>query len=133
MSPRQKIRGVLVGFLKSQFFRFLVASGINTLFGFLAFSFFIFLGFRYPIAVLFSTACGILFNFQTIGRLVFFSRDNRLIFRFVLVYIATYLLFTFGVGILIRFHLSAYASGAIMAIPIGVASFLLNKRLVFKK
>lgn len=119
--------------IKNQFIRFIIASGINTIFGFLAFSLFIFLGFRYPIAILFATICGILFNFQTIGRFVFSSKNNLLIFQFVGVYLVTYILMTAGVGILIHIGMSAYLSGAILVIPIGITSFLLNKRFVFKK
>jgi len=128
-----KFKNLIKEAFRNQFFRFILASGANTLFGYLAFSFFIFLGFYYPIAVLFSTICGIFFNFQTIGRFVFFSKNNKLIFRFIAVYVITYLLFTAGVGILIYLHLSAYVSGAIMVFPIGITSFLLNKKFVFNK
>lgn len=119
--------------INKQFIRFIIASGINTIFGFLVFSFFIFLGFYYPIALLFSTVCGILFNFQTIGRFVFSSKNNLLIFQFVGVYLVTYMLMTAGVGVLIHIGISAYLSGAILVIPIGITSFLLNKKFVFKK
>lgn len=133
MSLLAKFKSLTKETFKNQFIRFILASGANTIFGFLAFSFFIFLGFYYPIAVFFSTICGILFNFQTIGRFVFFSKNNLLIFRFIGVYVVTYLLFTAGVGTLIHFHANAYISGAIMVLPIGITSFLLNKKFVFKK
>lgn len=131
MSLPVKFKSFTVKAFKNQFFRFILASGANTIFGYLAFSFFIFLGFCYPIAVLFSTICGILFNFQTIGRFVFFSKNNMLIFRFVGVYVITYSLFTAGIGILIHLHISAYIAGAILVFPIGITSFLLNKKFVF--
>lgn len=119
-------------FIDNQFFRFIVISGINTLFGLAVFSIFIFLGFHYSIAILFSTVLGVLFNFQTISRLVFSIYNNLLILKFIFVYCAVYILNTAGVGMLIYFHVSAYIAGAIMVIPIGVSSFLLNKKLVFK-
>lgn len=131
MLLQAKFKSLIKEAFKNQFFRFIIASGANTVFGYLAFSFFIFLGFYYPIAVLFSTAFGILFNFQTIGRFVFFSKNNMLIFRFIAVYVVTYLLFTAGVGMLIHFETSAYIAGAIMVFPIGITSFLLNKKFVF--
>jgi putative flippase GtrA len=117
--------------INNQFFRFIVISGVNTIFGLAMFSFFIFLGFHYPIAILFSTILGVLFNFQTISRLVFAIYKSSLIIKFVLVYCIVYLLNTAGVGIFIYFHMSAYLAGAIMVVPIGVSSFLLNKKLVF--
>jgi putative flippase GtrA len=118
---------------KNQFFRFILVSGINTMFGFMVFSFFIFLGFYYPVAVLFSTILGILFNFQTVGRFVFFSKNSMLIFRFMTVYAITYLLSTAGIGALIRLHMGAYTSGAIFILPIGIISFFLNKKIVFRE
>lgn len=133
MSQQVKYKNLIIKAYKNQFIRFIIASGINTIFGFLAFSFFIFIGFYYPIAVLFSTVCGILFNFQTIGKFVFSSKNNLLIFQFVGVYLVTYILMTVGVGILIHIGINAYLSGAILVIPIGITSFLLNKRFVFKK
>ena len=133
MSLPAKFKSLTGKAFKNQFFRFILASGANTIFGFLTFSFFIFLGFHYPIAVFFSTICGILFNFQTIGRFVFFSKNNLLIFQFIGVYLVTYVLMTVGVGILIQIGMSAYLSGAILVMPIGIISFLLNKRFVFKK
>jgi putative flippase GtrA len=131
MSPLAKFKSLTKETLRNQFLRFILVSGANTIFGFLVFSFFIFLKFYYPIAVLFSTICGILFNFQTIGRFVFFSKNNLLIFRFIGIYVITYLLLTIGIGILIRLHINTYISGAIMVLPIGVTSFLLNKKFVF--
>ncbi|MFA5871112.1 MAG: GtrA family protein [Parcubacteria group bacterium] len=121
----------IIKLINKQFIRFIIASGANTIFGYLVFSLFIFIGFRYPIAILFATICGILFNFQTIGRFVFLNKNSTLIFRFIGVYAITYLLFTTSVGILIHFHISAYIAGAIMTLPIGITSFLLNKKLVF--
>lgn len=129
----QQLIKLIIQALKNQFVRFIIVSGINTIFGFLAFSFFIFIGFYYPIALLFSTICGILFNFQTIGRFVFSSKNNLLIFKFIGVYLVTYTLMTIGVGILIHIGINAYMSGAILVIPIGITSFLLNRRFVFKK
>ena len=133
MSPQVKYKDLILGIYKNQIVRFVIASGINTIFGFLAFAFFIFIGLYYPIAVLCSTICGVLFNFQTIGRFVFSSNNNLLIFRFIGVYLVTYLFMTAGIGILIHFGTSAYVAGAILILPTGIISFVLNKRFVFKR
>jgi putative flippase GtrA len=117
--------------IANRFFRFIIISGINTLFGLGVFSFFIFLGFHYSIAILFSTVLGVLFNFQTISRLVFSTYKHSLIFRFVIVYCGVYLINTLGVGTLIHFQISAYWAGIIMVIPVGVSAFILNKKFVF--
>ncbi len=133
MTDIVKYRQFIKDACKNQLLRFIIAGVINTIFSYLVFSFFIFLGIYYPLAVLFSTICGVLFNFQTIGRFVFFSKNNMLIFRFITVYIVMYLIYTVGIGILIHLHINAYISGIIMIIPIGVTSFLLNKKFVFNK
>jgi putative flippase GtrA len=117
--------------INNQFFRFIVVSGINTVFGLFVFSLLIFFGLHYTIAIFFSTIIGVLFNFQTIGRLVFANHDNSLIFKFILVYCFVYLFNAIGVGMLIHFYINTYIAGAVMVVPVGIFSFLLNKKLVF--
>jgi putative flippase GtrA len=119
--------------LNQPFIRFLVVGGINTLFGYGLFALFLFLHLHYAIASLLSTIVGVLFNFKTTGRLVFQSNDNRLIVRFFAVYGMVYVL---NVLLLKGFKwmgLNLYISGAILILPLAVVSYLLNKRLVFKK
>lgn len=123
----------IIKLLNKRFIRFIIVSGINTIFGYSLFVLFIFIGFHYSIAIFLGTILGVLFNFQTIGRFVFLSKNNMLIFRFIGVYCITYLLSTICVGILVHLKISAYIAGAIFILPIGITSFLLNKRFVFKK
>ena len=77
---------------KHKFVRFLLVGVINTLFGYFSFATLILIGLDYKLAALLATILGVLFNFQTTGRLVFGSKNNKLIFRFVLVYVVTFLL-----------------------------------------
>ena len=114
------------------FLRFLVVGGINTVFGYSIFALFILIGLHYVLAALLGTICGILFNFKTTGTLVFKNRDNRLIFRFFGVYSITYFL---TIGLLKLFNMAGVTplvAGAIIVLPMGVVSFLLMKKLVFK-
>jgi putative flippase GtrA len=114
------------------FLRFLVVGGINTLFGYSVFALFILIGLHYVLAALLATICGILFNFKTTGTLVFKNRDNRLIFRFFGVYLITYFSI---VGLLKLFDtagVTPLVAGAIIVLPMGVVSFLLMRKLVFK-
>ena len=115
-----------------QFVKFLLVGGLNTLFGYGIFALFLALGVHYSLAALLSTVLGILFNFKTYGTLVFRSSDNRLIFKFLGVYGVTYLLTVAGIAVLKSFHLSAFAAGAILAVPVALIGFLLNRRFVFK-
>jgi len=77
---------------KHKFARFLLVGAINTLFGYFLYGSLILIGLNYKYAVLLATILGVLFNFQTTGKLVFGSKNNKLIFRFVLVYVVTFLL-----------------------------------------
>ena len=114
------------------FLRFLVVGGINTVFGYGVFALFILLGLHYVLAVLLGQICGILFNFKTTGTIVFKNRNNRLILRFFGVYVITYFSI---VGLLKLFDMAGVTplvAGAIIVLPMGVVSFLLMRKLVFK-
>jgi len=115
-----------------QFIKFLLVGGLNTLFGYGVFAFFLSLGLHYSLAALLGTLLGILFNFKTYGALVFKNSDNRLLFKFIGVYGTTYLLTVSCIAVLKSLHLSAFAAGAILAVPVALISFLLNRRFVFK-
>lgn len=114
------------------FFRFLVVGCINTIFGYGCYILFLYLGLDYPIAVLCSTTAGALFNFNTIGRLVFKAHNNRLIIRFMLVYGAIYLLNVLFLTVLKNYGINPYYGGAILIIPMALISYILNKNFVFK-
>ncbi len=117
--------------LKNRFIIFLIVGGINTLFGYGIFCLFIFIGINYAVAALLATVCGVLFNFKTYGKIVFRSNDNKLIFRFFIVYGILYL---FGVTILtiLKPYYSIYLIQAVFLIPMALLSFLMNKNMVFK-
>lgn len=111
--------------------KFLLVGALNTVFGYSLFAFFIFLGVHYSLAVLLSTILGILFNFKTIGRLVFGSRNNRLIFRFVATYGVTYLLNVATLKVLDSFRVNMYIAGLLLLVPLALVSFVLQKKYVF--
>ena len=120
--------------LKHQLLSFLLVGVLNTIVGYSLFVLFIYLGLYYPLAVLFSTILGVLFNFKTIGRLVFASSDNSLIFRFALVYVITYFLNIFFLWLFkwLGFD-NMYINGFVLLIPLAAVSFLLNKFFVFRR
>jgi putative flippase GtrA len=118
--------------LTTQLFRFLAVGILNTLFGYSLYALLIYLGLEYTYALLFATIAGVLFNFHTIGRLVFQSRDKRLIGKFFAVYAITFCVNLLLIKLMVRFGLSAYLAGAFAIIPTTILSFLLNKFFVFK-
>ena len=124
--------GWLRALLAIRFVRFLLVAGLNTVFGYSLFAGLVLIGIPYPIAAAVGTVLGILFNFQTTGRLVFGSRDFSLIFRFFAVYGISYV-----VGVqLLRWSdhhgISVLLAAAILAVPMGFFSYTLQRLLVFR-
>lgn len=119
--------------LKKQIISFILVGILNTAFGYSLFALFIFFNMHYSLAVFLSTVLGVLFNFKTIGKLVFGSHDNSLIFRFVTVYV---LLYFINISCLWFFKINGfenmYVNGFILLVPLALVSFVLNKKFVFK-
>ncbi len=118
---------------KIQFIRFLVVGGINTLFGYAVFALLILLQIDYRLAVFISTICGVLFNFKTTGSIVFANRRNRLLFKFVGVYTVTYLLNIGLLRLLSNYGIKNLEGGALIALPIAIVAYFLNKFIVFSE
>lgn len=112
-----------------RFMGFLLAGGINTLFGYGAFGALIFLGTAPHFALIVSTMAGVMFNFLT-SSAVFNSRDPRKLPRFVAVY--TLML---GLNILLLDLARRAGLGPLIAqaviLPIFSLTFLAMRRFVF--
>lgn len=119
-------------FFDIRFLKFLMVGGINALFGYLTYALLIFLSFHYVLAVLLSTVLGVLFNFKTTGRLVFKSRDNKLLFKFIGVYLIILPLNIFALKIFRYYEFDMYLAGFILLLPMALIAFALNKKFVFK-
>lgn len=117
--------------IKNRFVKFVCVGSINTLFGYGCFSFLLYIGLHYTLAVLLSTILGVLFNFKSTGILVFRSYDNGRIFRFIACYAMIYLLNIVGMEMLLQSEFTPYVAGAILIVPMAILSFILQKRLVF--
>jgi putative flippase GtrA len=128
--PRAAAR--LRSFLQIRFVRFLLVAALNTVFGYSLFAALILLGIRYPIAAAIGTVLGILFNFQTTGRLVFERHDLSLLLRFFAVYGISYVV---GVSLLRwadHHGISILVAAAVLAVPMGFFSYTLQRLLVFR-
>lgn len=117
----------------AEFIRFACVAGLNTAFGYGVYAFFIWLGIHFSLATLLSTIAGVLFNFKTYGIIVFRNKSNRLIFRFIIVYVMLYLCNVASIALLKLLGLSSYMAGLIMFVPIGLLGYLLNKKFVYHK
>ena len=124
----------MIAMIKRQAVKFLLIGILNTTFGYGLFSLFIYVRLHYSLAVLLSTIFGVMFNFKTIGKLVFKSDDNSLIFKFIFVYIITYFLNIFFLWLFKRLGFdNMYINGFVLLIPLAAVSFLLNKFFVFRR
>lgn len=120
-------------FFSKRFIRFLIVGGINTLFGYSIFSLLISLNFRYEIAALISTMCGVLFSFKTMGVIVFKNKNNNLIFKFIGVYTIIFLMQVFLLKQLLAYKINLFVAGALILLPLALVSYTLNKIFVFPK
>lgn len=120
--------------VKSEFIKFLLVGGLNTLFGYTCFALFIFLGFGDVLAPFFANFLGILFNFKTYGHLVFKNTDNSLIFKFFIVYAIVYVSNVLGLILFAKAGLeNRYISGFILLLPLALLAYYLNSKYVFNK
>ncbi|MCX9158360.1 GtrA family protein [Niveibacterium sp. 24ML] len=116
---------------RERFARFLVVGAVNAAFGYGIYAALVFFGVDYKAALFISTCAGVAFNFKTTGSFVFANRQPSRIFRFVGVYVVTYLVNAAGVGFLARFGMGAYLAGALLILPVAILAFLLNRNFVF--
>ena len=136
--PKPGLVGWILGWVQKlwqiRILRFFAVGALNTLFSYVIYAILILLGLHYTLATLFSTILGIIFNFFTTGRLVFRSMNNRLFYKFVMVYGCTYL-----VNILLLHWLvdllavNKLVAGAITTLPVAMLSYTLNSRFTFSK
>jgi len=116
----------------NQLLSFFAVGVVNTIVGYSFFAFFLFLDIHYTVAVFFATLIGIVFNFFSIGKVVFNNTKKSLIFRFLIVYIILYLINVIGLRISEILEFNLYISGAVLVFPLALISFYLNKNFVFK-
>ena len=115
---------------RRRFVRFVAVGALNTVVGYLIFALLTLAGLAPAPAAVGATILGMLFNFQSIGRIVFGANSARLLPRFALVYA---LQCSVNIGLL---HAAAARVPALLAEaailpPLAVLSFLGMRRFVF--
>ena len=120
--------------IPEQIIRFGVIGCLNTVFAYAVFAFFLFVGLHYTLATLLSTIIGTFFSFKTFGALVFDNPDNRLVFKFFIVYGFCYFL-NIGFQYLLVHYVcpNKYINGLVSMLFVAAISFCLNKWVVFCK
>lgn len=118
---------------RNRFIRFLLAGGINALFGFAAYSIFIIAGMPVWFALLAGMLLGTIFNFFTTGGYVFRELSVRRFPRFVICYLLIY-----GINFMLIELISVWLnnkilSQAIFIFPMALLSYFLMVQFVFSK
>lgn len=114
-----------------RFIRFLLVGGLNTAFGYGVFVTCLWLGMHYALAGAISTVMGVLFNFKSTGNLVFRSKGNRRLPRFIAVYAIIYLVNVLALGVMLQFGIPEWLGGLILLLPSAILSYVLNRHFVF--
>lgn len=115
-----------------RFIKFLFVGVLNTLFGYTVFALFNFLGLHYTLSTLLATVLGILFNFKTTGCIVFKNGNNKLLFRFILVYSFTYIFTIAVLSGLDALNLNNMYINYALLLPVNaIFSYTLMKKFVF--
>lgn len=131
MHETEKLSSGWRALLKVKLVRFLIVGIINAAFGYGCFAVFLYFGMHYSAALLLATILGVLFNFKSTGALVFGSRNNRLIFRFIGGYGVVYGANVAGIALLGLVDINPYLAGIALIVPMALLSFFINNRYVF--
>ncbi|MGY8903934.1 MAG: GtrA family protein [Burkholderiales bacterium] len=114
-----------------QWLRFVVVGALNTLFGYGLFALLVWAGLAYPVAIGVATVVGVLFNFQTTGRMVFDGAPRSRLLRFVAVYALVYLINLAAVAVLLYWKLNIYLANALVILPLAWLAYIFQRKFVF--
>jgi len=118
---------------QNQFFRFLCIGVINTVFGYCAYAFLVILGIDYRVALTLSTTAAVLFNYFTNGRFVFRNSGKKVLLKFILLNVITYLFNQVFLISLVSLGMGKLAAQALIVPVVIIITFLINKKWVFFK
>lgn len=111
--------------------RFLVAGGVNAIFGFAVYSASILSGLPVWSALVVANIAGIAFNFLTMGGYVFRSLVLARLPSFVVAYLCIYLVNLAAMTVLATWIPGKILAQAILTVPMALLSYVLMRRFVF--
>ena len=120
---------------KHQVVKFLGTGLLNTVFGYSIYATLVYVGIPYLAALLISTSIGVIFNFFSFGRIVFYARSGLLVFgKFVTCYGAVFFFNAFSLDMLVvNLKMSPYVAQVLCIIPSVIMSWILLKYWVYKR
>jgi len=124
-----------LGLLDPRIIKFLSVGVLNTLFGYAVYAALLFLGVPYLTALFLATVVGVIFNYFSFGRMVFYEPGGWFVFgKFVLAYALVYIVNATLLSFLTKDFLFSPYLGQIICIPLSVLlSWLLMNHWVYKK
>ncbi|WP_242138005.1 GtrA family protein [Sphingomonas sp. TREG-RG-20F-R18-01] len=120
-----------LGAERRRFLVFLAVGGLNTLVGYGLFGLFLWLGLAPIAALAVATVGGVLFNFQSIGRIVFADGTMRRLPAFIAVYTVQFAVNAGALTLLRSAGLSPMLAQAVMVPLLAVGSFFAMRRFVY--
>jgi len=113
--------------------KFILVGSLNTFFYYLVYALLIYIQLNYPLAVFIATLITMFVSFKSFSQLVFHNKNNKLIYKFIVVTIFNFVLNTSAIYIFKDFGYNSYIAGLFAAFVVVVNSFFLNKFFVFKQ
>lgn len=122
----------LIKFKEKQFFSFFIIGIINTIFGLSVFNILILLSFSISLSILISTIVGVLFNYQTMKRLVFNQNGNSFL-KFVSSYIFIYIIYNLFFILSTHFKFNIHISSVIIFTILPFFNYFILRKFVFNE
>lgn len=126
------MRGLSDLWQQTRWLRYLMVGAANTAFAYLVYALGLLFGLSVPLASLVSLLIGIIVSFATQGSLVFGHLSPLAFVRFVLNWLAMYLIYVGLVLGLMAFEINPYLGGLAALVVTTTISFITLKRLVFR-
>ncbi len=114
--------------------KFLLVGVLNTIVGYLIFTVIYYLINQTNLSIFIATILGVLFNYKTYSSIVFKSKNNKLILRFILCYTIIMFFQMFLIKIFTFFGFdNIYLISGFITLPMAIVSYFCMKFFVFKK
>lgn len=115
---------------KWTFLRFLAVGVLNTVFGYLLFGFFLWVGLRPQPALAAAFAGGVIWNYVTHARLVFDTRGLARLPAYALAYFGLYGVNALGLQVLLSTGLSPFLAQGVLVLPVAMLAFVVVGRVL---
>ena len=126
------IKNRIINLIKLRFSKFILVGAFNTVMGYFFYSIFYYFTKNITISLTSSYIIGILFNFKTFSKFVFYDSTNRKFFIFLIIYLISLWLNKFSLTFFSeKLNLNTYIVQLFLAPLFGIILYFFNKKYVF--